>query len=143
MGGGRPLRVTPDLLLPAQEIEVDFARSGGPGGQNVNKVETKALLRFSIERSRTLSEVQKARLRTALAARITASGDILIRADRHRNRARNVEDARARLSNLLARGLSRPKVRRPSHPSRGSVERRLESKRRRSGVKRGRREEEA
>jgi ribosome-associated protein len=139
MGAGGPLRVNAGLVLPADDLRVEFARAGGPGGQNVNKVETKAVLRFSIPRSRGLEEHQKERLRTVLAGRITTSGEILVRSDRHRDRPRNLADARERLAALLASALHVPKVRRPSRPSRSSVARRLDSKRRRSIQKRERR----
>ena len=138
MGAGGPLRVNPGLVLPADELRIEFARSGGPGGQNVNKVETKVILRFSIPGSRALEERQKERLRTALSSRITLAGEIVVRADRFRDRARNVEDARERLAALLAKALILPKIRRPSRPSRGSVARRLDSKRKRSITKRER-----
>jgi ribosome-associated protein len=138
MGAGGPLRVNAGLVLPSDDLRIEFARSGGPGGQNVNKVETKVILRFSIPHSRALEERHKERLRTALSSRITLAGEIIVRADRFRDRARNVEDARERLAALLAGALILPKVRRPSRPSRGSVARRLDSKHKRSITKRER-----
>lgn len=138
MGAGGPLRVNAEIVLPPDDLRVEFSRSGGPGGQNVNKVETKAVLRFSIPRSRGLQEHHRDRLRTCLSARITMSGEIIVRADRFRDRARNLADARERLAALLAGALLVPKVRRPSRPSRGAVTRRLDSKRRRSNTKRER-----
>lgn len=138
MGAGGPLRVNAGLVLPSDDLRIQFARSGGPGGQNVNKVETKVVLRFSIPRSRALEERHRERLRIVLASRITTSGEIIVRADRFRDRARNIEDARERLAALLERALIVPKVRRPSRPSRGSVARRLDSKRKRSITKRER-----
>ncbi|MFN0006880.1 MAG: alternative ribosome rescue aminoacyl-tRNA hydrolase ArfB [Planctomycetota bacterium] len=138
MGAGGPLRVNAGLTLPPDDLQIEFARSGGPGGQNVNKVETKVVLRFSLPRSRGLEEHHRERLRSVLAGRITRSGEILVRADRFRDRARNLADARERLAALLANALLVPKVRRPSRPSRGAEVRRLESKRRRSVQKRER-----
>ena len=138
MGASRPLRVNSELVLPGDELEVSYSRSGGPGGQNVNKVETCVLIRFPIGSSRVLREEMKERLRTALRSRITASDEILVRSDCNRERSRNEEDARVRLAEILAKALLPRKPRRASRPSRGSVERRLEAKRRRSSVKRHR-----
>lgn len=138
MGSGGPLRVNASLVLPSNELRVEFARSGGPGGQNVNKVETKVVLRFSIPRSRALEERGRQRLLDVLASRLTTSGEVLVRADRFRDRARNLADARERLAALLAGALIVPKTRRPSRPSRGSVTRRLDSKHKRSITKRER-----
>ncbi len=142
MGARAPLPVGRDLVLPAEELAVSFARSGGPGGQNVNKVETKVLLRFSIERSRVLSEEQRERLREKLRSRLTTDGEILVQSDRHRDRIRNLEDARERLAEVLAAALVRRRPRRKSRPTRGSVERRLETKHKRSAIKRARRQED-
>jgi ribosome-associated protein len=142
MGASRPLRVNADVVLPGDELEVSYSRSGGPGGQNVNKVETCVLLRFPIGSSRALRQDQKERVRTALRSRITVADEVLVRSDRNRERSRNEEEARTRLAELLAKALLPQKPRRASRPSRGSVERRLESKRRRSGVKRDRRGED-
>ena len=104
----------------------------------MNKVETKVVLRFSIPRSRALQGHHRERLRSVLAARITTSGEIIVRADRFRERGRNLADARERLAALLAGALLVPKIRRPGRPSRGAVVRRLESKHRRSIQKRER-----
>jgi|RhiMethySRZTD1v2_1073278.scaffolds.fasta_scaffold346079_2 ribosome-associated protein len=139
MPGSGPLRVNREVVIPESELHFEFARSGGPGGQRVNKVETKVVLRFSIPASRALEERHKERLQAALASRLTTAGEVLVQAERHRDRIRNLEDARARLAGLLAQALLVPKARRPSRPSRGSVARRLESKRKRSATKRERR----
>jgi ribosome-associated protein len=139
MAGLEPLRVDERLTLPPEDLRLSFARSGGPGGQNVNKVETKVTLAFQFEASRALSPDQRARLREKLASRITAQGEIQVHAERHRTRERNLTDARERLAMLLSGALLRPKPRRATKPTKGSGKRRLEGKRRRSEIKRGRR----
>ena len=141
MDSSRPLRVDARLVLPAGELEVSYTRSGGPGGQNVNKVETCAVVRFAIGRSRALRPEQKEKIRSALRSRITGSDELLVRSDRFRQRHRNEEEARTRLAAMLARALVPAIPRKTSRRTRGSIERRLEGKRRRSQVKRIRRGE--
>lgn len=134
-----PLRVSRRLLLPAEELSVAFARSGGPGGQNVNKIESKVVLRFLLERSAALSEEEKRLLRAKLAGKLTASGELLVQASRYRERARNLEDARERLARILREALATRRKRRPTRPTRGSIERRLTEKRQRAETKQRRR----
>ncbi len=133
-----PLRVSERLMLPAAELRFGYARSGGPGGQNVNKVATKVLLRFSVRDSRALGERRRAWLLERLAGRLTAEGELLVQASRYRERGRNEQDARERLARLLREALAVPQERRATRPTRGAVERRLREKRRRGAEKRGR-----
>ncbi|MCB9914723.1 MAG: aminoacyl-tRNA hydrolase [Planctomycetes bacterium] len=136
-----PLPVTSRLVLPADELEVSFARAGGPGGQNVNKVESKVVLRFSVRESRALSEGQRHLLLQRLSARLTGEGELVLHASSHRERARNLDDARERLAELLRAALAPTKTRRKTRPTRGSVRKRLDTKRRRGEVKRDRRKD--
>jgi len=127
------------IELPEDELEVESARSGGPGGQNVNKVETKVILRFRPSASRVLRTEEKERIAERLAHRLTRSGELVLHASTHRQRSRNLEDARARLAALLAEALRAPTPRKATRPSRASVRRRVDSKRRRGLSKRDRR----
>lgn len=139
MAPGDPLRVTGRLTLPADELETSYARSGGPGGQNVNKVESKVILRFSVRSSRTLSDAQRERLVERLP-RLTTEGEVVIHASRYRDRERNLEDARERLSSMLRDALAQPRARKATRPTRASKRRRLDSKRRRSEIKKSRKD---
>jgi ribosome-associated protein len=134
-----PLIVRPGVVIPAAEIVVDFARAGGPGGQNVNKVETKAVLRFSVRGSSAFSDSQRERLLERLASRLTTQGEVVIHASRFRDRVRNLEDARERLAAMLAKALEVERVRRKTKPTKGSNRRRLEHKKQRGEIKRERR----
>ena len=127
------------LKIPLREFQFTFARSSGPGGQNVNKLNTKALLRWPVLKSPSLPEAIRRRLLAKAGRRVTSDGDLLIVSQRFRDAGRNVADCLEKLRNLLAEAAIAPKRRRPTKPTRSSIRRRLDQKRRRSQKKRQRR----
>lgn len=129
----------PDLVIPAAELRVSFARSGGPGGQNVNKVESKVLLRWSPRASAALSDADREWLLERLAKKLTADGDLIVTSDRTRDQGRNREDAEARLHALVNTALVRPKRRRKTRPSAAAREKRIDAKKARGRMKAERR----
>jgi ribosome-associated protein len=130
--------ITPSLLLDEAELEEVFVRAPGPGGQNVNKVATAVQLRFPLERTTTLPDDVRRRLRGLAGRRVSSDGWLIIEANRFRSQARNREDARDRLVELIRKAAHPPKPRKPTRPSAGAKERRLSDKRARGQVKRGR-----
>ncbi|MDU3093763.1 MAG: alternative ribosome rescue aminoacyl-tRNA hydrolase ArfB [Bradyrhizobium sp.] len=131
------LRISRDLAIDENDIEISFVRASGPGGQNVNKLSTSAQLRFDTSRI-TLPEDAAARLARLAGQRMTKNGVIVIQAERFRTQERNKADAIERLVTLLREAMVRPKVRRPTKPTFVSKQRRLEGKKLRSDVKAGR-----
>jgi ribosome-associated protein len=133
------LEVTSRVRIPAAEIDLSYARASGPGGQNVNKVASKAVLRWNAAASTALSDADRAWVLRTLSTRLTTEGDLVLASDRHRDQPKNVADVLEKLVDLLRSALLRPVVRRKTRPSRSSKERRLDSKRARSETKRSRR----
>lgn len=129
------LRITDTLAIQEWELSEQFTRSQGPGGQNVNKVETAVELRFEAERSPHLTPAVKARLRRLAGRRWTQDGAIVIRAEETRSQARNRELARARLVELVQAALVVPRKRIATRPTAGSQRRRLAAKTGRGTVK--------
>ena len=133
------LQITPTLAIDESELEERFVRASGPGGQNVNKVATAVQLRFDVERSPSLPDEIRTRLRALAGSRMTSEGVLVIDARTHRTQAENREEARQRLVDLVRQASIRPKRRRKTRPSAASKERRLTSKKSRADTKRGRR----
>jgi ribosome-associated protein len=131
--------VTAKIAIDEREIEEQFVRSSGPGGQNVNKLSTAVQLRFDVRHSPSLPPDARARLERLAGARLTRDGILVIIAQRHRTQARNREDALQRLVDLIRQAAVAPVKRRPTKPTKASRERRIESKKRQSGIKRLRR----
>jgi ribosome-associated protein len=132
------LIVTPTLSIPDDEISVSFSRSGGAGGQNVNKVSSRVQLRFQILRSAVLRDDVKARFYGRYRKAISLEGEVLITSDKTRDQAQNIRDAEEKLVAMILSILVAPTPRRATKPSRGAVQRRLTDKRVRSETKQGR-----
>jgi len=142
----RPAMASPDrsisvggITIPARLLKWQFSRSQGPGGQNVNKTNTKVELRLTLTEADFLPAGIARRLRLLAGSRTTALGELVITSQRFREQQRNIADCQAKLSALLAAAVLPPKVRRATSPSRAARQRRLDAKRRRSQTKQRRR----
>jgi ribosome-associated protein len=120
--------ITPHLSIPDQELEFEYVRSSGPGGQNVNKVSTAVQLRFDVRHSPSLPEGVRGRLEKLAGRRLTSEGILLITAQKFRTQDQNRLDALNRLRELIARAAVPPKRRKATRPTKSSKERRLTSK---------------
>jgi ribosome-associated protein len=134
--------VRPGVVVPEGALSVRAVRSSGPGGQNVNKVSSKVELRVDLSLVTGLDAAARSRLRALSAGSLDADGLLLVTSQRTRDQRLNVADARSKVCDLVARALVRPRPRRATRPSRGSVERRLADKRHRARTKSGRRDED-
>jgi ribosome-associated protein len=133
------LDINDRIHIPEEEFSWSFVRSGGPGGQNVNKVASKAVLRWNLAASPSVPDDVKSRLRERLPSRITNEGDLLITSQRYRDQERNRLDCLEKLREMVRAAAMPPRVRRKTKPTRGSRERRLADKRRRASIKASRR----
>lgn len=129
------IRITPRIAIDEREIDESFIRASGPGGQNVNKLSTAVQLRFDVRGSPSLPDDVRARLARLAGSRLTRDGVLVLTAQSHRTQARNRAEALERLVELIRQASIRPIKRRPTRPTKASRERRIEGKKRRSGIK--------
>jgi len=133
------LIVNDQLRLPLSELTFSFSRSGGPGGQNVNKVASKATLRWNVAASPALPTEVRQRFQRRFTSRLTTAGELVLTSQRYRDQGRNVADCLEKLRSMLMEVARPPKPRRPTKPSKSSRQRRLTTKRKQSEKKAQRR----
>ena len=132
------LVITPRVTIPASELSIAFARSGGPGGQNVNKVSSKVDLRWNPTTSSALTDDDRAWLLQKLRTRLTGSGELIVTSTKTRDQIKNRADAQDKLVLIVAAALDRPKPRRPVKPSKGAKRKRVADKRHKAAIKQNR-----
>jgi ribosome-associated protein len=133
-----PIDISEHVAIPDEELEWKFIRSSGPGGQNVNKVASAVQLRFLLHRNTSIPAAARHRLRRMAGQRMVDDGTILITARDERSQEQNRRGALERLAELVRAALVEPKIRKKTRPTRASKERRIDSKKRRSSIKRDR-----
>ena len=132
------IRITPHIAIDERELEETFVLAGGPGGQNVNKVSSAVQLRFNVALSLSLPEPVRFRLMKMAGSRLTTDGVLVLAGRRFRDQTRNRQDVRERLAEMIREAAIEPKKRRPTKPSRGAKEKRLQHKKKHAELKRGR-----
>lgn len=134
------LEVTELIRIPDEELEFSYARSGGPGGQNVNKVASKAVLRWNAPASvAAIPDPAKIRMRARFPSRFTTDGEVLIQSEKYRDQGRNREDCLLKLAEMIRAALVEPVARKVTKPTKGAKRRRVADKRRQSEKKKNRR----
>jgi ribosome-associated protein len=134
-----PLVINAEISIPAAELGFTFARSAGPGGQNVNKVNTKAVLHWQAVESPSLPDSVKRRFLAKYRNRVNSEGELVLACDEHRVQGRNITACREKLRTMITTVLTPPRRRIKTRPPRAAVERRIKSKQRQSEKKQGRR----
>jgi ribosome-associated protein len=134
----KPIRINAQIAIPRGEVRFSFVRSSGPGGQNVNKVASKAVLRWSIATSQAISDEVRSRLLARYARRINDRGELVLTSQRYRDQARNVDDCLEKMRQLIASAAKTPRLRKRTRPSKAARQARLAEKRSTSEKKRRR-----
>ncbi len=132
------LDITARITIPAAELSFEYMRSGGPGGQHANKTDTAVRLRFDVHNTRAIVGATRERLIRNNANRINSDGELIIEASEYKSRTMNIEAARERLADMVKAALIVPKKRRKTKPSKGAKRRRLDAKKQRGQIKKGR-----